>query len=155
MEYKKPPGSQLNTMENFKRDISYHIQKSDDGQIVLTANLRDCFHDIRMEVMVDFETLGINSARVDFIRHPSVDCPNVATRMEHLVGIVIGRGLNRKLQDVFGGGEGCGNLRLMLQGLLPLAMNVKAAVGFSDEKEMLAEIRQRLTGSCAGYAKPP
>jgi hypothetical protein len=73
--------------------------------------------------------------------------------MERLVGFIIGRGLNRKLQEVFGGGEGCGNLRTMLLGLLPLALNVKAAAGFADEEEMLDSIRERLTGSCAGYAR--
>ena len=142
-------------MEDFKRDLSYHVRRDDSGQIVLTARLADRFHDIRTEVLVDFETLGIRAARVDFVRHPSLDCPNVAVRMERLLGFIIGRGLNRKLQEIFGGGEGCGNMRVMLLGLLPLAMNVKAAAGFTDESEMLDSIRKRLTGSCAGYVKPP
>ena len=142
----------LNAMEDFRRDISYHVQRNDD-LIVLTANLKDRFHDIRMEVLVDFESLKITAARVNFVRHPTKDCPAVALRMEQLVGFVIGRGLNRKLQETFGGGEGCGNLRVMLLGLLPLAMNVKAAAGFTDEKEMLASISKQLVGSCAGYVK--
>lgn len=143
----------LNAMEDFKRDISYHVHRADDDQIVLTAHLKDRFHDVRMELQVDYESLKINAARVNFVRHPSEDCPNVAWRMERLVGFVIGRGLSRKLQEVFGGGEGCGNLRVMLLGLLPLALNVKAAAGFSDEQEMLDAIRRQLTGSCAGYAR--
>ena len=143
----------LNAMEDFKRDISYHVHRGDDDQIVLTAHLKDRFHDVRMELQVDYESLKINAARVNFVRHPSEDCPNVAWRMERLVGFVIGRGLSRKLQEVFGGGEGCGNLRVMLLGLLPLALNVKAAAGFSDEQEMLDAIRRQLTGSCAGYAR--
>lgn len=143
-----------NAMEDFKRDISYHVQRNDD-LIVLTAHLKDRFHDIRMEVLADFESLKITAARVNFVRHPSADCPNVAWRMERLVGFSIGRGLNRMLQETFGGGEGCGNLRVMLQGLLPLAMNVKAAAGFTDESAMLDSIRERLTGSCAGYVKKP
>ena len=145
----------LNAMEDFKRDISYHVLKGDDDQIVLTSRLKDRFHDIRMEVLADFESLAITAARVNFVRHPTEDCPAVALRMEQLVGFVIGRGLNRKLQETFGGGEGCGNLRVMLLGLLPLAMNVKAAAGFTDESEMLASIRERLVGSCAGYVKRP
>ena len=139
-------------MENFKRDINYRVLKSDD-EIVLTAHLKDRFHDVRMEVLVDFDSLRITAARVNFVRHPSEDCPTVAWRMEQLVGFTIGKGLNRKLQEVFGGGEGCGNLRVMLLGLLPLAMNVKAAEGFDDEQEMLDSIRERLAGSCAGYVK--
>jgi len=143
-----------NAMEDFKRDIGYHVQRNDD-LIVLTAHLKDRFHDIRMEVLADFESQKITAARVNFVRHPSADCPNVAWRMERLVGFTIGRGLNRMLQDTFGGGEGCGNLRVMLLGLLPLAMNVKAAAGFTDESAMLDSIRERLVGSCAGYVKKP
>ena len=72
----------LNAMEDFKRDISYHVRRGDEGQIVLTANLKDRFHDIRMELLVDFESLRISAARVNFVRHPSEDCPSVAWRME-------------------------------------------------------------------------
>lgn len=147
--------AQLNAMENFKREINYHVLKGDDDQIVLTAHLKDRFHDVRIELLVDFESLKISAARVNFVRHPSEDCPKVGWRMEQLVGFTIGKGLNRKLQETFGGGEGCGNLRVMLLGLLPLAMNVKASAGFSDEQEMLDSIRERLTGSCAGYTKRP
>jgi len=142
-----------NAMEDFRRDISYHVHRGDDNQIVLSAHLKDRFHDVRMELLVDYESLKINAARVNFVRHPSEDCPNVAWRMERLVGFIIGSGLSRKLQEDFGGGAGCGNLRVMLMGLLPLAMNVKAAAGFSDEQEMLDAIRLKLTGSCAGYAR--
>ena len=143
----------LNAMEDFKRDISYHVLKRDDGLIALSAKLYDQYHDIRMEVLVDFETLVVTAARVDFVRFPSRDCPNVAGRMETLAGLVIGKGLNRKLLKIFGGGEGCGNLRVLLLGLLPLAINVKAAAGFSDEQEMLDSIQERLQGSCAGYVR--
>lgn len=143
----------VNAMEDFQRDISYHVLRGDDGQIVLTSHLKDRFHDIRMEVLADFDSLNITAARVNFVRHPTEDCPDVAWLMERLVGFAIGKGLNRKLQETFGGGGGCGNLRLMLQGLLPLAMNVRAAAGFSDEREMMDSIRKQLKGSCAGYAK--
>jgi hypothetical protein len=143
----------LNAMEDFTRDLSYHVTRSDEGQIVLTAQLTDRFHDIRTEVCVDFESLKIVAAQVTFVRHPSEDCPHVAARMELLVGFIIGRGLNRKLQETFGGCEGCGNMRVLLLGLLPLAINVKAAAGFTDEQAMLDSIKERLTGSCAGYVK--
>jgi hypothetical protein len=53
--------------------------------------------------------------------------------------------------EVLGGSEGCGNLRNLLLGLLPLALNVKAAAGFSDEQEMLDAIHEQLRGTCAGY----
>ncbi|MDD2854145.1 MAG: DUF2889 domain-containing protein [Desulfuromonadaceae bacterium] len=99
------------------------------------ATLNDRFHDVRIEVLVDYDSLMVGSAKVDFVRYPSSDCPGVTRRMKELEGFVIGRGLNRKLQEVFGGGEGCGNLRVMLQGVLPLAMNVKAAAGLQMKRQ--------------------
>ena len=146
--------SRLNAMEEFQRDISYYVLRREDGTILLTATLKDRFHDILMEVVVATETLKVRSAGVDFRKYPSPDCPTVAARMEKLTGLVIGKGLNRKLMELLGGGEGCGNLRNLLLGLLPLAINVKAANGITDEQEMLDMIHNRLVGTCAGYVKP-
>ena len=144
----------LNTMEDFRRDISYHVLRRTDGDILLTATLKDRFHDIIMEVVVDTETLAVKSAGVDFRMAPSHDCSNVSLRLEKLAGLVIGKGLNRKLMELLGGGEGCGNLRSLLLGLLPLALNVKAAAGITDEQEMLDKIHDQLVGTCAGYTLP-
>jgi hypothetical protein len=141
-------------MEDFQRDISYRLLKREDGQLALTATLRDRFHDIVLEVLVDCETLAITAARVEFRKSPTTDCRNVSPRLEQLKGLVIGKGLNRRLMELLGGGEGCGNLRNLLLGLLPLAMNVKASAGITDEREMLDTIHERLLGTCAGYATP-
>ncbi len=145
---------QLNAMEDFQRDISYRCLKRDDGQIALIATMRDRFHDVVTEIVVDGATLTITAARVEFHKSPTTDCRNVSARLERLVGYTIGKGLNRKLMEVLGGGGGCGNLRNLLLGLLPLALNVKASAGIMDEREMLDTIHEGLHGSCAGYAQP-
>ena len=141
----------LNTMEDFHRDISYRVLKQTDGTISLTATLRDRFHDIQALVILDGETLEIMSASAEFRQSPTVDCRNVSARLEKLVGFPVGKGLNRKLVEVFGGGEGCGNMRNLLMGLLPLALNVRASAGIMDEQEMLNKIHDQLRGTCAGY----
>ena len=143
-----------NTMEDFQRDISYHVLKQGDGTIALTATLRDRFHDILAEVIVNGDTLTITSAKADFRKSPTGDCQNVATRLKQLVGFPIGKGLNRKLLEVLGGGEGCGNLRNLFLGLLPLALNVRASAGIRNEREMLDTIHEQLRGTCAGYVGP-
>lgn len=143
-----------NALDNFQRDISYQIQNSDDGQIMLMASLNDKFHDIRIEVAVSFDSLVVTAARVDFVRHPSRYCPDVASQIGQLVGFAIGRGLSRKLQEMFGGSGGCGNLKVMLQGLLPLVLNVKAVAEFTntnDEQAMFDAVGKRLAGTCMGY----
>ena len=145
---------QRNTMEDFRRDISYRALKREDGQVSLTALLQDRFHDIEVEVVADLEALTITAASADIRRSPTPDCRHVAARMDGLVGFTIGKGLNRKLMEVLGGGEGCGNIRNLLLGLLPLAMNVRACAGIMDEREMLDTIHEKLRGTCVGYAGP-
>jgi hypothetical protein len=146
--------AELNPMEDFQRDISYRLLKQDDGTAKLTALLKDRFHDVVAEVVVDVATLKILSAKADFHRSPTPDCGNVSARMQGLVGFVIGKGLQRKLAEVLGGGGGCGNMRNLLLGLLPLALNLNAAAGIATEQEMMDAIHEKLIGTCAGYRSP-
>lgn len=139
-----------NVFEDFTRDLSYRVFRCEDA-IALTATMKDIFHDIFLEVHVDPESMRITSALVNFLQHPSEYCPQIDRAMTELVGTVIGKGMNKKLVEIFGGREGCGNIRTILMGLLPLALNAKAAEGISDQDEMLAKIRKTLTGTCIGY----
>ena len=139
-----------NAFDDFTRDISYRIFHCHEG-IALTATMKDVFHDIFIEIIVDAENLRILSALVNFLKQPTDYCQQIDKAMSLLVGTVIGKGLNKRLIEIFGGGEGCGNIRTMLMGLLPLALNAKAAAGIQDRDEMLEKIRRELSGSCIGY----
>lgn len=139
-----------NPLEDFKRNIAFHVRHM-GGEILLSAHMTDRYHDVTLEVVVDAATARIVAVSADFVRSPSSHCPHAVIRLERLRGLVIGRGLNRLLQEIFGGSGGCGNLRVMLQGVLPLALNIQAAAGFTDEQQMLDSIREKLTGTCAGY----
>jgi hypothetical protein len=139
-----------NVFDDFTRDISYRIYRCLEG-IALTATMKDVFHDIFIEIIVDAGNLRIISARVNFLKQPTDYCQLIDKAMSLLVGTVIGKGLNKRLIEIFGGGEGCGNIRTILMGLLPLALNAKAARGIKDQKEMLTKISKELTGTCIGY----
>jgi hypothetical protein len=139
-----------NFFEDFKRDISYRIFKVEQ-EIALTATLQDMFHDIFVEIRVNPENLMIISARADFLKHPSDFCAQIDKAMTELVGEVISKGINRRLIEIFGGSEGCGNIKTLLMGLLPLALNAKAAEGVKDKNQLLDNIRKELTGTCIGY----
>lgn len=146
----------MNTgMQQFERNITYRLNLAENGLLSLTASLGDRFHDITIEVLVDPQTLIVQTARADFRKYPSVDCPNAARAMQKLHGFVIGKGLNRKLAEALGGVEGCGNLRTLLGGLLPLALNARAAADCQNDEEALHVIHTQLLGTCAGYARPP
>ncbi len=142
-----------NPMQGFQRAITYDVWAADDGPMTLTARLNDRFHDIEVAIVVDIAGLEILDSRVDFRRTPTPHCSEAAGKCAQLHGFVIGRGLSRKLTEVFGGPEGCGNLRVMLAGLLPLAINLQACAKLDDEEAALAAIHDRLLGSCAGYPR--
>lgn len=141
-------------MDGFKRNISFRVDRMADRGIQLTSTLVDRFHDIALETVVDPETLRIRTVRVDFHRAPTSHCSRVQPRLDLLVGFPVGRGLTRKLMEALGGREGCGNLRLLLSGALPLALNVKAAEGAGTVHEMLETIHEKLAGTCVGYSEP-
>jgi len=150
MNEKLPPKS-ANLMQEFRRDISYHVQLAESGAISLTGSLRDRYHDIELEVLVDSRSLEILDTRLQLRRVPSPYCKDVENRLELLKGYPVARGLSRKLGEVFGGREGCGNLRSMLMGLLPLAVNARATIGTEDENHMLEVMHAHLKGTCAGF----
>ena len=139
-----------NVFDDFQRDISYRVFRL-DGNIALTATMKDIFHDIFLEVQVDPASMRICAAMVNFEKHPTDYCPEIDRAMTALVGTVIGKGMTKRLLELFGGREGCGNIRTMLMALLPLALNAKAAAGIKGEAEMLEKIRRELVGTCIGY----
>jgi len=146
--------SKLNAMEDFRRSIDYRLLKQDDQTIRLTGTILDRFHDIEVVVLVAIATMTITDTTMVFRRAPTGDCNNVCRRIPQLVGLVIGPGMSRALQNVLGGIQGCGNVRNLLLGLLPLALNMRAAAGITDERCMLDTIHEELLGTCAGYANP-
>lgn len=139
-----------NAFEEFQRDISYRISRCPEG-FALTATMKDVFHDIFLEIVVDDATLRILSARVNFLKQPTDFCQQIDRPMSLLVGTVIGKGLNKRLTEIFCGSEGCGNIRTLLMGLLPLAVNAKAAIGSKDQNEILDKVSEALKGTCIGY----
>jgi len=140
----------LNAFDDFQRNFVYRVFRVDEG-LALTATMKDVFHDIFLDVRVNPETMIISGARVDFLKCPSEFCPRIDRAMAELTGTKIGKGMHKRLVEIFGGKDGCGNIRTILMGLLPLALNAKAAEGINDEDEMLEKIRKELTGTCVGY----
>ncbi len=141
----------MNAMEDFSRDINFSSGINENGAIVLTGTMRDRWHHIELQAVVDADSLEITACKVWFHRKPSPYCTRAEKQLQHLVGVVVGKGIMRHIRQATSGGRGCSNLRTLLTGLLPLALNIKASAGFSDEQEVLDIIQRKLTGTCAGY----
>lgn len=141
-------------MDGFQRDISMKLRLGEGDEIIITSTMADCFHDIVLETVVDSDTMKIKDMQVDFRQSPEPGCPLVQDRLNLLIGTTISRGLTKRLFDALGGPKGCANLRNMLLCSLPIALNFKAGEGIVDSREMLDTIRDKLAGTCIGYAKP-
>ena len=142
-------------LDSFHRDISYHVSRGENGAISLLGTLRDRYHDIEIEVFVDGDSLRIVDVRLLLRAVPSPFCHRIEKRLEGLKGLEIARGVNRRLGEILGGGEGCGNLKSMLMGMLPLAINARAAAGLDDESRMLEVMHAQMKGTCAGFPETP
>lgn len=141
-------------MDGFQRDISFKIDRNDGNDILVICRMTDWYHDIRLRVVVERESLRIREIGAAFRRSPSRICHQVEERLGLLVGSSIGKGLTRRLFDALGGSRGCGNLRNMLLCSLPVVLNVKAAEGVYDHAAALSSMHEKLHGTCVGYASP-
>lgn len=144
----------MNHMNGFQRNIKIGVISVSDNATHVTSAMSDKFHDIRLEVVIDNESLTITHIDVDFRKTPAGGCVNARSSVEGLAGVHIGKGLTRKFFAALGGSSGCPNLRNMLLCSLPLVLNVRAAEGMADVREMMDSIHGRLQGACAGYAEP-
>ncbi|MBR5997921.1 MAG: DUF2889 domain-containing protein [Deltaproteobacteria bacterium] len=137
-----------------QRDIRHTVSTEPNGEIHLSATMRDPYHDMELHITVSRDLLIEN---IDLIwrKSPSPHCKDIARQLETLEGALIGHGIVRRVCDTLGGSSGCSNLRSILLGLLPLAINSHAAYGHSDEAEMYAAMDADMRGVCAGFPKEP
>ncbi|WP_321530468.1 DUF2889 domain-containing protein [uncultured Desulfuromonas sp.] len=139
---------------DFQRTVRYSIsQHPQQGNFILKAHLEDRLHDIETVLTTTPDTLEILSATVQFRRSPSPLCSQTEKRFARLVGLTIGKGLSYNLKERLGGGEGCGNLRTMMLGLLPLAINARVSQDCESDEQAMEMMQQQLQGTCAGF--PP
>src|SRR6185369_5962983 len=99
-----------NAFDDFQRDFVYRVFRVEEG-LALTATMKDVFHDIFIDIRVNPETMMIVAAKVDFLKCPSEFFPLIDKAMVELVGATIGKGMNKRLVEIFGGKDGCGNIR--------------------------------------------
>lgn len=142
-------------MDEFKRNIAFDLVKDEDNNLVVINALKDRFHDILLEVTLDYDSLTIQKIKVDYRKCPSKNCVIKQSKIDQLIGTPIAKGLTKKLYETLGGPQGCTNLRNMLLCSLPMAINVKAAAGVEEDDIVSYKIHENLMGTCIGYSEPP
>jgi hypothetical protein len=79
----------------------------------------EALHHIQLTLVFDRD-LKIHEAHTRLFNGPSHDCHHVDTSYSALVGLTLGPGFNRKVQECFGGPLGCTHMNE----LLPIAATV-------------------------------
>lgn len=130
-----------------RRTIECQTVEREDGMWQLEATLLDfkgapfdadkgmvmpgeALHHIRLTLVFD-KNLKIHDAQTRLFSGPSLDCHHVDTSYAGLVGLTLGPGFNRKVQERFGGAAGCTHMNE----LLPIAATVAIQTDFGRRGE--------------------
>lgn len=85
-------------------------------------------HDMQLEVMVGIDDLVITGARAAMDRFPHAECPAVEGVFSELVGMRVGRGYTREVQERFGGAQGCTHLEQLARIMGPVVVQAVTSV---------------------------
>lgn len=142
-------------MADFSRTLQADFNLISPDLIQADLSIRDPYHDIKLRLELRLPAYEITRVEADFQRTPSPYCPLIAGKLQQLVGVRVARGLNRTLNQLFSGGEGCINMRNLLAAFLPLVINTHLVSSASSEAEALETVARELAGTCVGYPSRP
>jgi hypothetical protein len=129
--------------ELYQRNINVVVETVDDDHIVVQASLLDLDHSIRFSMEVHTATGTIVGGNAQMIRVPFAKCRETIARVEKIGGLVIERGINRKLANVLGRNTGCMHLveLAVTSARMAAALLVEAGGGLVDRErfESLSE----------------
>ncbi|HUO48299.1 MAG TPA: DUF2889 domain-containing protein [Acidimicrobiales bacterium] len=123
-----PPGTLVH-----RRTIEFQAFDAGD-HLVVDAQLRDdrpwadgerdvaALHDMTLRVAVRKDDLVIDRAEAVMRRYPHVECPSITEAFGGLVGLGVGRGYTRAVQERFGGAAGCAHLEQLARTIGPVVI---------------------------------
>jgi hypothetical protein len=88
-------------------DITCHLR---DERPWTEFESRRYVHDMELRVGVRQSDLMITSATATMHQYPHAECTSIETAFADLVGLQVGRGFTRAVQQRFGGPRGCAHL---------------------------------------------
>ena len=130
----------------------------DTGEhLVVDATLRDerpwadgdrdvrALHDMTLRVAVRKEDLVIDDATAVMARFPHAECPSITDAFAGLVGLNVGRGYTRAVQERFGGAAGCAHLEQLARTVGPVVIQGMTSIRAKarDWSRLEAEVSER------------
>jgi hypothetical protein len=126
-----PPGP--DEIPTHSRRIEFQTYERGDALLVV-GRLRDDrpwaaggaqpehVHDMTLEVTVRRPELVVVGARAEMRRFPHAECPAIEPAFRGLVGLRVGRGYTREVQERFGRQLGCTHLELLARLIGPVVI---------------------------------
>ncbi len=129
--------------ELYQRNINVTVERLDDDHILVQASLLDLDHSIRFSMEVHAASRTITAGSAQMIRVPFHKCRETLPLAGQIAGLVIERGINRRLADILGHNTGCMHLveLAMTAARMAAAVLVEAGGGLVDREhfESLSE----------------
>jgi hypothetical protein len=79
-------------------------------------------HHMILDLEIQFPTLVIQKANVQFNEHPHLGCTGIVDHYKKLEGMSITRGFTSKVKELFAGPRGCTHTTALLQAMAPVAV---------------------------------
>ncbi|MBI3949767.1 MAG: DUF2889 domain-containing protein [Acidobacteria bacterium] len=126
----------------YERNINIRVTDDGGDRVLLEATLLDLEHSIRIEMLVNVDSCGIEDAKAQMMKGPYTICPQALEQMRNLVGLKIGRGILHGVTKAVGGSAGCSHLVEVCQAAVQFGANFllgrKAdfkGLGYEDHKQ--------------------
>jgi len=136
----------------------------EDGSLLLRATLEDTFFAGVVEMEVKVPDLEIASIRGEIRRAVNEECQKAIPLLQDLVGLRIGSGTNKTVNDLIGSSTGCPKLadlvlecvdQVILRFTLPWLKGSQSQSEQGQIENLREMVRQnpRLVGSCIAFSK--
>jgi hypothetical protein len=102
--------------------VSVTARLRDDRPWAAAAGSVEHVHDMELEVEVTKADLTIVAARATMGRFPHAECPDITSAFGAMVGLRVGRGYTRAVQERFAGPAGCTHLDQMARAIGPVVV---------------------------------
>jgi hypothetical protein len=147
-------------MEIYQRNINSIVRRIGKGRILVEASLLDLDHSARVFLTFDIQGRTIVEARAEMPKTPFAICTETLGQLPSLVGLVVERGVVRKVAQRLGRERGCVHLvELAVHAIrLASAALVAESLGIDSrdfaklsEEERLRLGRPYLRNTCYAY----
>lgn len=137
-------------MALFNRVKSCSVDEMDNELYQASGTFIDTYHEINLTLHVKRNNLEIVWAKAEMVRIPDADCAEAQKQDRLLVGLKIGPGLRKALQNTVGNEQGCTHLADLALDLVKavIVANNKAGEPFLSEQEIVDKYSTLYGGTC-------